>query len=240
MQTLTTGNERFYREVVDAEKAAQEAHSTLFSTHADAYNRYFDLASDFGEPYVRENFPDITKSVDLINASGAQLQELRNIPARRNALIESLVAEMMEIGARAGSTDDPVVQLRLDLMELSSFRSERLDGVKTDFWLVNAKRQVSHQDKKALSAPAIIAWCKTRSIKPKTLDEALWTIAPLWDQYPHQPFQVISTVASALDNYPFDADTLLESARSWPEANPELVDGVITVKDLASSMSPGR
>ncbi|TLX16477.1 hypothetical protein [Rhizobium sp. MHM7A] len=241
MQTSTTGNERFYLEVVKAETAAQEAHSALFSTHADAYNRYFDLASDFGEPYVRENFPDITNSVELINASSAQLQELRsNSPARRNALIESLVAEMREIGAKGGVTDDPVVRLRSDLMELSSFRSERLDGVKIDFWLVNAKRQVSHLDKNGLSGPAITAWCKARGIKPKTLDEALWTIAPLWDQYPHQPIQIISTVSAALDNYPFDADNLLESARSWPEANPELVEGVITARNLTSSMSPGR
>jgi hypothetical protein len=240
MHTSTTGNERLYVEVVKAENAAQEAHAALFSTHVDAYNRYFDLASEFGEPYVRENCPDITQSVDLIHASIGQIQQLLNSPARRTALIQALVAEMKEMAERPGGENDPVVRLRSDLIELDSFRSGKVDGIKTNFWLHNAMRAVSLLDKTNFSGPAITAWCKVRGLKPKTLDAALLAVAPLWDQYPHQPDQVVLKVSAALDNYPFDVETLLENARSWPEANQELVEGVIVARDLTSSMSLGR
>jgi len=240
MRNFTSGNERFYLETVEAEAAARKAHSALFSTHADAYNRYYDLASDFGEPYVRENFPEWADSVDKIYASLARVQEMCSSSARRNGLIESLVAEMKDVAENSDVTVDPIVCLRSDLMHLSSFRSERLDGVEIDFWLVHANRQVSLLDKNGLSAPAIAAWCKARSIKPKVIDEALRTISPLWDQYPHQPTQTIDRLSVSLDSYPFDGESLLENARSWPEANSVLLEGVIAARRLASSMSPGR
>jgi hypothetical protein len=237
MQTSNTGNERFYLEVVKAQTAALEAHSALFSAHADAYNNYFNLVSDFGEPYVRENFPEWADSVDQIYASLARVQEMDRSPARRDALIESLVSEMKEIAEETIEPGDPIIGLRSDLMHLSSFRSERLDGVKIDFWLVNATGQVSFLDKNSLSGSSIIAWCKARGIRPKVLDAALQVVSPLFDQHPYHPHQTISAVSAALDHYPFDADTLLESARFWPEANQELVEGVIAARHLAATMS---
>jgi hypothetical protein len=240
MQTFTTGNERFYQQVVSTEVSAQEAHNALYGSHADAFDKFFRVTSEFGEPYARENFPDLANAVDQIYASLGQIHEIRNSPARRVALIESLVAELKELGAKGDKRDDPVVRLRSDLMQLSSFRFERLDGVKIDFWLVNAQRQVSLLDKKGFSAPAIVAWCKVRGIKPKALDDALGSIAPLWDKHPHKPLQVIAAVSAALDSYPFDAGVLLESARSWPEANSELVEGVSAARENTNSMSPGR
>ena len=240
MHNSNSGNERFFQQVVSEEVAAQEAHSALCTANSEAFERFFTLRSEFGEPYVRENFPDDANAVDRIYASLGRLQEMRSSTARRAALVESLVAEMKEFAASGEKSDDPVVQLRTDLVKLSAFRADRLDGVKVDLWLTNAQRRVSLLDKNGFSSPAIIAWCKVRKIKPKALDEALIMISPLWDEHPYKPMDIISTVAANLDAYPFDVDVLLENAKAWPEANLDLVGGVIAAREVTNAMSLGR
>lgn len=240
MHISNSGNERFYHQVVSTEVSAQEAHNALCAANTEAFDRFFTLSSEFGEPYVRENFPDMASAVDRIYASSGHLQEMRSSPRRYEALIESLVAEMKELGTKGEKADDPIVRLRSDLAQLSTFRFERLDGVKVDFWLNNVQRRVSLMDKNGFSAPAIVAWCKLRKIKPKILEDALATIAPLFDEHPYKPLDTISTLSSALNDYPFDAFAVLEEAKAWPEANPELVEGVIAAREVANSMSPGR
>lgn len=240
MQFSNAGNERFYHQVVSAEVSAQEAHTALYAANADAFDRFFTLSSEFGEPYVRENFPDMASAVDRIYASLGHLQEMRSSPRRHEALIESLVAEMRDLGTKGEKADDPIVRLRSDLAKLSTFRAERLDGLKVDFWLNNAQRLVSLMDKNGFSAPAIVAWCKVRKIKPKILDAALAKISPLFDEHPYKPLETISTLSAALDDYPFDATALLEEARGWPEVNSELVEGVFTAREVTSSMALGH
>jgi hypothetical protein len=145
---------------------------------------------------------------------------------------------MEDIAADGEKSADPVVRLRTDLIKLSTFRVERLDGVIVDFWLANAQRLVSLLDKKGLSAPAIVAWCKVLDINPKTLSDALVIIAPLWDKHSLEPLEIISRVAANLDNYPFDPDVLLENAKAWPEANVDLITGVIAAREVRNAI-PG-
>lgn len=229
MTVSTSTNERYYKEIVKIETQAQEAHQLLFAANANAYNQYYDTASKFGEPYVRENFPEITEAVDRIEASIAGLQTLRSSSARRDALMNSLAAEMSYLAANGDPSIDPVIQLRSDLNALSSFRLEKLDGIKINFWYVHASRLVNFLEKNSFSGPAIAGWCEVKGVEPKTLYRALEMISPLWNLYPDHLKEAFS-VAEKLDEYPFDVTTLLESALSWPEAHLDLVKSIIELR----------
>lgn len=232
------GNERYYQDVVAAEAADQARHNTLFTTHADAYNRYFDLLAEFDETYVRENFPDLADAVDKIHASLGALQKSRSESTeRRDNLIKSLVSEIVDIASRNEKHDDPIIRLRSDLRELSKFRSDKLDGVFTDFWVLNVTNHVT-RDRKSISGQIMKAWCKTAGIKPTALDDTMHRIAPLFDQHPSRINETSLGVAEALDDYLFDAEALLAEAQSWPECNEKLLSGVVTCWEDRKAAAP--
>lgn len=237
MKVSKTENERFYREGIQAVIAAEKAHEELFSTHKGAFDRFFDLTSAHDENYVQENFPELKKSVDLIYESSANLQKLKSDPfALRTALMKSLAAEMTAICFQGRMRGDPITKLREDLTKLSVFRKNFLDGIEVDFWFGNAHRVTPFRSRHSISGPAVRAWCKKRNILLGTLDDALIILVPLWDKYTPKPDKNISTILSKLDEYPFDIDELLENARAWPEANLEVVEGVIAARSLALTM----
>lgn len=237
MKVSKTANERFYREGIQTMIDAEKAHEELFSNHKGAFDRFFDLVSAHDENYVQENFPELKKSVDLVYASSANLQKLKSDPyALRTALMKSLVAEMMAICSQGRMRGDPITRLRGDLKKLSIFRKKFLDGKEVDFWFGNAHRVTPFRSRHSLSGPAVRAWCKKRNILPGTLDDALIILVPLWDKYTQKPDKNISAILSKLDEYPFEIDELLDNARSWPEANLEVVEGVIASRSLALTM----
>jgi hypothetical protein len=234
----SSGNEKFYQDVVAAEAADQARHSALFASHADAYNRYYDLSSVSEERYVRENHPELAKAVDEIYVSLANLQKQRSeSTARRDGLIKSLVSEIAVIAARKHETDEPMARLRSDLRELSEFRATKLDGVTTDFWLLNVTNHVA-RDRKSISGHILKQWCKTVGIKPAVLNDGIMCIAPLFDQHPYNPVETMEKVANSLEEQPFDADAFLHQASTWEERNDTILKGVVAHREAKRTVSP--
>lgn len=231
MQASKSGNEKFYRDCIKAEIAVENAHKRLFRKHKDAFNRFFDLALEHGEEHVKKNFPELQKAVDIVYASSANLQKVKSDPQPRlDAVKESLVAEMKEIGSKDNSCVDPIIKLRSDFKLLSRFRSDYLDRVHINFWLFNALSTVAFHKKDSLSWSLISTWCEIQNIRPQTLEAALKIISPLWRKDSPTPEDCISAVLAKLDEYPFDIDKLLAEAKTWAESNLEVVEGVMTAR----------
>jgi len=231
MKISQSGNERFYRDRMKLEVAAENAHKRLFRKHKTAFNQFIDLISEREEAYVRENYPDLAKSADLVYASAKKLDEVRSDDqARLDALRESLVAEMKEMAAVGAEGADPIVKLRADFRMLSTFRVKFLDGVDVDFWLFNALSSVGYNARNWLSGPVIKAWCQVQNIDADSLVAALNIVSPLWEKRIRPPRDSVAAILSRLDDYPFDIDHLLLNVRHWREANHEVVEGMVIAR----------
>lgn len=234
MKNSNSGNERFYRDRLKVEVAAENAHKRLFRKHKAAFNQFFDLASKHGESHVRENHPDLAKSVDLVYASTEKLNEVRSDDqARRAALLESLIAEMKAMASADTQGGDPIVRLREDFRALSAFRAKYLDGVNVDFWLFNALSSVGLGAKAWLSGPVVKAWCEVKSVDPDMIVAALSIVSPLWKKEVGTSQDNASTVMSRVDDYPYDIDELLLNARNWWEADRGAVEILVAAREAA-------